>query len=55
MGARMVIGSSILQHDFEKQIVKPYILARKKDFVLDILKDMDARHLSLTNCFDGLY
>ena len=53
LGARMVIGSSILQHDFEKQIVKPYILARKKDFVLDILKDMDARHLSLTNCFDG--
>jgi len=60
LNARMVVGSSVLLHAFEKEIMAPYIYNDKKQFVLAILAEMDsgkklynAKNLDSVNIKEG--
>ena len=48
LGARMVVGSGILQQAVEKEIINPYILDKKEEFIFDMVNEIESRHIHFT-------
>ncbi len=48
LGARMVVGSGILQEAVEKEILIPYVLDKKEEFIFDMVNEIESRHTHFT-------
>jgi len=46
LGSRLVVGSSLFDQNFDDQIIFPYILNQKKQFIQDMLTELSNRHTS---------
>lgn len=44
LGARMMVGSSILQDAFARQILQPFIFHNEQAFIHDMLNELESRH-----------
>jgi hypothetical protein len=55
LGARMIVGSTILQQAFEKEIIEPFILHQKQEYIKAMQEEMQQRHhMYQINHGDGL-
>ena len=48
LGARMVVGSGILQDAVENEILNPFILDKKEEFIFDMVNEIESRHIHFT-------
>lgn len=48
--ARMIVGSSLLQHTYEKEIITKFIFERKKDYISHILQELKDRRKRYMQC-----
>jgi len=43
LGSRIVVGSEKFKRKFDKRIIYPYIFAKKKEYIMDMIKEIDSR------------
>ncbi len=53
LGSRMIVGSAILQQAFEREIIQPYVLEKRAQYIGEMLEEISQRRLSYSECDEG--